>query len=152
VDPNTSIERPEERLLFVCTGNYYRSRYAELLFNATRPPALPWRADSRGFDPSPFNPGPIAASVIARLRSRGLAEPDPGRYPARLRDADLRSATRIIALDAHEHEPYVRNWFPAWRERFEYWHVADLDRMTTEEAYGLIESNVQALLQDLAVA
>ena len=36
-------------LLFVCTGNYYRSRFAEHLFNALAAQAgLPWRAESRG--------------------------------------------------------------------------------------------------------
>ena len=37
------------RVLFVCTGNYYRSRFAEAVFNhlaAAR--GLPWRAVSRG--------------------------------------------------------------------------------------------------------
>ena len=36
-------------LLFLCTGNYYRSRYAEELFNHRAAPAgLNWRAQSRG--------------------------------------------------------------------------------------------------------
>jgi protein-tyrosine phosphatase len=136
-------------VLFVCTGNYYRSRYAELLFNATRPHSLPWLAASRGFDPSPFNPGAIASSVVARMQSRGLPPPDPRQHPIRLTEADLSAAARIIALDAREHEPYVRNWFPDWRGQFEYWRVPDLDRMGVDEALGLIEANVAYLVAAL---
>ena len=40
-----------KRLLFLCTGNYYRSRYAEILFNAIASTIrLTWRADSCGLD------------------------------------------------------------------------------------------------------
>jgi protein-tyrosine phosphatase len=136
-------------VLFVCTGNYYRSRYAELLFNAIRPTTLDWRAVSRGFDPSPFNSGHIAASVLARMTDRGLKAPTELTFPRRLSEDDLHSASRIIALDAHEHLPYVADTFPTWRERFDYWHVPDLDRMSADEALGLIEFNVEALLREL---
>ena len=38
---------PMKRVLFLCTGNYYRSRYAEELFNhLARGENLPWRASS----------------------------------------------------------------------------------------------------------
>ena len=41
-------ERSMSQVLFLCTGNYYRSRYAEILFNfhATAL-GVPKRADSR---------------------------------------------------------------------------------------------------------
>jgi protein-tyrosine-phosphatase len=29
-------ERGERTVLFLCTGNYYRSRFAEILFNSVR--------------------------------------------------------------------------------------------------------------------
>src|SRR5262245_31370231 len=45
----TSEVSPVYKLLFLCTGNYYRSRFAELLFNARAAThALPWQAFSRG--------------------------------------------------------------------------------------------------------
>ena len=36
-------------MLFLCTGNYYRSRFAELLFNhLAKQRGLDWQATSRG--------------------------------------------------------------------------------------------------------
>lgn len=136
-----------QTVLFVCTGNYYRSRYAEMLFNATKPASLHWIAISRGFDPSPVNPGPIAQVVIERMRERGYPAPNPLPHPRRLKEADLHNAGRIIALDADEHPAYVDNFFPSWQSKFEFWHVPDLDRMSASEALGLIEANVEWLLK-----
>jgi protein-tyrosine phosphatase len=138
-----------QTVLFVCTGNYYRSRYAEMLFNATKPASLHWIAISRGFDPSPVNPGPIAQVVIERLRERGYPAPNPLPSPRRLKEADLHNARRIIALDADEHPAYVEEHFPAWRGKFEFWRVPDLDRMSASEALGLIEANVEWLIDEL---
>lgn len=137
-------------VLFVCTGNYYRSRYAELYFNAVAPPHLDWRAISRGFDPSPLNPGPIAACVLQRLRERGLQAPVQPTYPRRVTEADLHDAQRIIALDEDEHRSYVEHWFPAWCSCIAFWHVPDLHLMPAEEALDLIEFNVEALIRELS--
>jgi hypothetical protein len=44
------------RILFLCTGNYYRSRFAEILFNwHARQRGLRWTADSRGLALDPTN-------------------------------------------------------------------------------------------------
>lgn len=139
-------------ILFLCTGNYYRSRYAELYFNATMPAHTGWRAISRGFAPSPFNPGPIASDVVRRVQERGLPLPADLPYPRRLTEGDLYSAQRIIALDEDEHRRYVEHWFPAWRDRIAYWHVHDLHLTPAAEAFALIEHNVDALVRELTTS
>jgi protein-tyrosine phosphatase len=52
-----------QRILFLCTGNYYRSRYAEELFNhIARAEGLGWRAFSCGAADQAFpeNVGPMS--------------------------------------------------------------------------------------------
>src|ERR1051326_4132468 len=68
-------QRDEQTVLFLCTGNYYRSRYAELLFNSVAGKmSLPWKASSRGLalERGVNNVGPIAASAVEALEARGL--------------------------------------------------------------------------------
>jgi protein-tyrosine phosphatase len=136
-------------LLFVCTGNYYRSRFAEELFNARRPDNLAWTADSRGFELWSGNPGPIAQATRRRLENLGIALREPVRMPRTLTAQDIAAATRLIALDEAEHKPYVARLFPTWSSRFEYWSVADLHLRDAKGALDEIESQVDRLLASL---
>src|SRR3954447_7992635 len=98
-----------KRLLFLCTGNYYRSRYAELLFNALAPAAgLEWEADSRGLQLTPGrNPGPLSAFVVDRCRHRKLALPADVRKPREADVLDLFEADHVVALKESEHRPLL---------------------------------------------
>ena len=75
-------ERNEQIVLFLCTGNYYRSRFAEILFNIyARDRGVPWNAVSRGIavDLGIDNVGPVSWAVVLGLEERGYqlpGEPD----------------------------------------------------------------------------
>jgi protein-tyrosine-phosphatase len=72
-------------ILFLCTGNYYRSRFAEVLFNfVAEMMDLPWKASSRGLalERGVNNIGPMVASAVRALEARGVhAAPDFVRSP-----------------------------------------------------------------------
>jgi len=141
-----------KRLLFLCTGNYYRSRYAEILFNFRAPlSGLSWRADSRGLDliAGQDNVGPLSPFVVDRSNRRGLGVGPPDRMPRQVALADLHSADLVIALKQAEHEGMLLDSFPDWAHRVEYWHIDDTDRMHPDEALGLIESEVERLIERL---
>src|SRR6266446_4485609 len=54
-------EKTVHTVLFLCTGNFYRSRFAEIYFNWLAPrEKLLWRADSRGLALDPTNFGPLS--------------------------------------------------------------------------------------------
>src|SRR5687767_589715 len=96
-----SREEPDRtrQLLFLCTGNYYRSRFAEALFNALAAEAgLLWRADSRGLALSPANVGPISSLALTGLMARGLEPEAPARHPLLATEADLAAADLIVAV------------------------------------------------------
>jgi protein-tyrosine phosphatase len=143
-DPRTMKQRPEKTVLFLCTGNYYRSRFAELLFNSVAgKTGLPWRASSRGLalERGAGNVGPMAASAVTALEARGLrAAAELGRFPVQATAADFEAASWIVALKEAEHLPLLRERFPAWAGQVEFWHVDD-----APEGLGLIEREVMDL-------
>lgn len=141
-----------KHLLFLCTGNYYRSRYAELLFNARAAGlGLPWRADSRGLHLASGhgNVGPISPYAAYRLTQRGIDFTASERYPMQAADADFERAHLVIALKETEHRPMVEAYFPRWNDTIEYWRVDDIDVATPDQALTLIDANVESLLQRL---
>jgi len=140
------------RLLFLCTGNYYRSRFAELLFNAQAvAAALSWRAESRGIalELGVDNRGPISAYAIAGLRARGIVFDTAVRYPRQVHEGDLAQAERIIALDDTEHHPLLVQRFPHWVERVEFWHVPDLPCPPVAQALAVMDTRVRTLIHAL---
>lgn len=136
-------------LLFLCTGNYYRSRFAELLFNARADQAgIAWMATSRGLalERGSNNVGPISASVIRGLQARGIVPPLALRYPVQVQEHEFEAANRIIALDETEHRSLLTRHFPSWVDRVEYWSVPDANLMPVVHALRLIERAIAQLV------
>jgi protein-tyrosine phosphatase len=134
----------EKTVLFLCTGNYYRSRYAEILFNSVAGRMnLPWKASSRGLalERGMNNVGPMAASAIKALEARGVrAVPGFGRFPIPATVGDFEAAHWIVALKEAEHLPLLQERYPVWAEKVELWQVDH-----SPEVLGLIESEVMDL-------
>jgi protein-tyrosine phosphatase len=143
-----------QRVLFLCSGNYYRSRFAEELFNHLAPGMrVAYRADSAGLWPEcrTHNPGPMSAHTISALKERGVPMPAVLRSPRDVSEADLRGALLTVALKEAEHRPLLASRFPAWVERVEFWHVDDVGDAPPSAALPLIERGVRDLLARLAL-
>lgn len=141
------------KLLFICSANYYRSRFAELLFNHLAAQShLNWTTESRGVAPELGigNVGPISIHTIRGLQARGVKLPSDIRDPMPLTEEDLKQANLIVVLDEAEHRPYMEERFLGWADKVTYWHVADLDAATTEEALAVAEGEIRALVDRLA--
>ena len=117
-------------LLFLCTGNYYRSRYGEELFNhhAARGGLL-WQAQSRGLaiERGIDNVGPLSPFALEALAERGLVAQGACRLPQQCTAIDLAAADHIVALNQSEHRPLMRERFPDWESRIEYWQIGDVE-------------------------
>jgi protein-tyrosine phosphatase len=139
-------------VLFLCTGNYYRSRYAELFFNhLAYQQGLPWRASSRGLALNPLNPGPISRKTIERLRDRGIPVQPNHRLPIDVTQEDFNAAFHVVAVKEAEHLPLVRRRFPSIVERVEFWHVHDVDCVGPEVALPHLEREVMELIERLSM-
>jgi protein-tyrosine phosphatase len=143
-----------QTVLFVCTGNYYRSRFAELLFNAlAEQRRLPCRATSRGTDvygAGRFNVGPISAYARQALEARGVPLDADLRLPLPLTDADLADADVVVAVCEAEHRSHLERDFPAKAAQVEYWGVDDLGVTPAEDALAALEQHVRMLIDRLA--
>ena len=146
----TLLNDMDQNLLFICTGNYYRSRFAEMLFNARASGLdLHWRAVSRGLELGIYNTGPIYPLVLKKLERLGISVDARIRAPIQLEIADLESADLVIALDEGEHGHLLRQRFAPWADRVHYWNVPDLHMMKAEDAFTRIEKDVATLIEEL---
>jgi protein-tyrosine phosphatase len=145
---DSMAQRKHRTVLFLCTGNYYRSRFAEVLFNSVAGKmGLPWQASSRGLalERGVNNVGPMAVAAVKALEKLGVRAGDAvTRLPAQVTTEDLEGADRIVALKQAEHLPLLHERFPAWAEKVEFWHVDD-----APEVLGLIEQEVMGLVARL---
>jgi protein-tyrosine phosphatase len=123
-------------ILFLCSGNYYRSRFAEEYFNhlaATH--GHDWRAVSRGLaaDRPNGNVGAISPLALAALREHGVMPAKAPRMPQQVTPDEFTAAALVIALKEAEHRPMVTTRFPEYADRVEYWTVHDLDVASAEQ-------------------
>ena len=142
---------PPNTVLFLCTGNYYRSRFAEILFNSiARQRNLDWIADSRGLRLEPLNPGPISRHTLESLHDLGIPVAEPIRYPVTVTELDFQSARHVVAVKEDEHRPMIARFFPDWLDHVEFWRVHDVDCAGPEVAIPELQENVAALIERLA--
>jgi protein-tyrosine phosphatase len=153
--PNANLHKHNsakmKRILFLCTGNYYRSRYAEIYFNwQAERRGLPWIAESRGLAVDGSNYGPISCHTVTRLKKQGIKHDVEQRFPLPLSEADLVAADHVVAVKEAEHRPLIASRFPTWSDQIEYWHIHDLDCATPENAIPHLENELVQLIDRLA--
>jgi len=121
------------RVLFICSGNYYRSRLAEILFNeAAEREGIAWEADSRGLLKTGELKG-LSEHAVSYLRDHELGhlaiEP---RDPLLLDVEDITAFDLIIGLCREEHEPLINKKYlslaraMAKAGRLRYWRIYDI--------------------------
>ena len=139
-------------VLFLCTGNYYRSRYAEELFNhLAKAKGIAWRAFSRGAAErqSPDNVGPISQFTLDALAAKAITPDGATREPQPATLADFDDARVVIGLKEAEHRPLIERRFPSVASRVTYWDVDDVGFAHPSVALAKIDVQVCKLISTL---
>ncbi len=139
-----------QRVLFVCSGNFYRSRFAEAVFNhEARLSGLGWTAFSRGIRPH-LTEGNLSPQAEAALVALGITIEDTPGPPTRLEAEDLMAASLVIGVHRAEHETPLVEKFGAWVGRVQYWDVPDVHELPASEALPRLGGKVAAIVRSLA--
>jgi len=136
-----------QKILFLCSGNYYRSRFAEELFNhRAKAEATCWRAVSRGLalDRGTENVGPLSYLTLQALADRQITP--SARLPLACSIQDLESAAMVVAMKEAEHRLLLQQRFPGWANRVSYWHVHDIDAGQASDAITSMDRLVTELV------
>ncbi len=141
-----------KKILFICTGNYYRSRFAQAVFNhRARLDNLPWEAYSRGLRiDAVMGMGELSVNAVNALEQRKIDLALAGDARVALTKTDFETADRTVALKRSEHYPMMQRQFPDWIDRIDYWDVHDTDLAQPEISLPLIEEQIVELMGELA--
>jgi protein-tyrosine phosphatase len=148
----TTGESMKRQILFLCTGNYYRSRFAEELFNHHAGLSdLDWVASSRGLalERGASNVGPMSVHTREALWHRGIRPLAAERLPEACTLDDLTRADVVIALDETEHRELLRARFLEWEDRVTYWTIHDVDVSDPADAIASIDRKIAQLIKRL---
>ncbi len=140
-----------KELLFICTGNYYRSRFAEAWFNFRIQGRLDgWRAISRGLDIGWAPPG-MSADTRDAIKRFSIPEECYTHQKTALTEACLKNAELVYALKETEHKPMIMRQFPQWESKVHYWEIHDLDVAGPEVTIPEICLKVDQLISSLEI-
>jgi len=147
---NPEGNRDGKRILFVCTGNFYRSRFAEAIFNQKAHDAhSSWVAISRGLQLDPTQHG-ISAYALEELKKRGVPRALWAGAPKALTRADLEQSDYVVLMDEAEHRPMLEKQFPSHEgPKIHYWKIGEADTMSPSQACQLMTKDAEDLLRTL---
>jgi len=143
-----------KKILFLCTGNYYRSRFSEEYFNHhAKSQSLAWIADSMGIQRSFVgngNVGPIAVNTLNKLSELGIQPSGHQRMPKKVLVEHFREFDRVIAVSLDEHKPMLAElWDQDVLSKVEYFDVEDLHIEGPETALPRLIVHLDKLLSSI---
>lgn len=131
----------------ICTGNFYRSRLAEIYLRHASGGKL--AVDSRGLGAyRKLNKGMISPHTHQFLVELGVPG-GPQRFPEQLETIHLQTARHIVVLDEQEHRPMMEAQFPDWADRVSYWQIRDTQFTAPEDALPALKEQLNRFLAQL---
>ena len=138
------------KVLFVCTWNIHRSRFAEEVFNyLAKKSNDKHQAFSAGFRFGSNSFRTIYYPALDNLKKLNIVPLRPNDFSKHIDDVDLFNYDRIICMDEGEHKPMVLANPNLQNDLFEYWNIIDEPKMKSELSLQKCYQKVENLLGDL---
>jgi protein-tyrosine phosphatase len=136
----------------VCTGNYYRSRFAEIYFNHfSRKRNLKVHAFSRGLEAEKArNLGSISKYTIQYLEALQIPF-DSSRMPRQITEIDFLISDRVVIMDNTEHRPMLERYFPDLEHPdLHFWEYPDIQFKSPETILPKIARSTTELINSMS--
>ena len=138
------------KVLFVCTQNIHRSRFAEEVFNyLAKKSNSKHQAFSAGFRVGDYSFRTIYYPALDNLKKLNIAPLRPNDFSKHIDDVDLSEYDRIICMDEGEHKPKVLANPSLQNDLFEYWNIIDEPKVKSEISLPKCYQKVDNLLRDI---
>lgn len=143
-------QRAIQNILFLCSDNYFLSRFAENYFNSLAlEQGLDCWAESRGFQIRPNNVQAISQHAVRELERRGISIAEPFRYATVVQDADFEFFDSIIVINEEQSWPPMLANFTGCPGHIETWTIAGSNSADPSESLSVLECKVRTLVERL---
>tara|TARA_Y100001970_G_scaffold49331_1_gene62484 strand:+ start:667 stop:1092 length:426 start_codon:yes stop_codon:yes gene_type:complete len=138
------------KVLFVCTANIHRSRFAEEVFNfLAKEKNSVHRAFSAGLKVGDYSFRTIYYPALNNLKKLNITPLRPNDYSTHIDDVEIREYDRIICMDEYEHKPMVMANANLGDEIFEYWNIVDEPKVKSDISLPKCFQKVEDLLTEI---
>ena len=116
-----------KKILFVCTANIFRSRFAEEVFNSLAiDSGVSLNAFSAGLKVGQFTTRKIYYPALKQLERYNIKPLREDEISTHIDDLNLDEYERIICMDEPEHRPMVDENSNLKGRNVEYWNIVDI--------------------------
>ena len=138
------------KILFVCSANIFRSRFAEEVFNSlTQSSKISAQAFSAGLKVGEYHIRKIYRPAMDQLKHLNITPKRPDELSVHINDINLQDYDRFICMDENEHRPMVESNPLVQNIDFEYWNIIDEPKVESDVSLPICYNNVKELILDL---
>tara|TARA_A100001011_G_scaffold94934_1_gene99769 strand:+ start:5838 stop:6266 length:429 start_codon:yes stop_codon:yes gene_type:complete len=140
-----------KKVLFVCTANIHRSRFAEEVFNffCTKH-NKDYHAFSAGLRVGDYSYRKIYFPALENLKVFNIIPKRPNDLSKHIKDVNLENYDKIICMDEDEHKPMVNSDPKLSNYNFEYWNITDMPKVDSNVSLPICYKKVENLLNEMS--
>ena len=139
------------KVLFVCTANIHRSRFAEEAFNyLCEIHNKNHHAFSAGLRVGDYSARKIYYPALKNLKAFNIVPLRPNDLSKHIKDVELEDYDKIICMDEIEHKPMVDSDPQFSNYNFEYWNITDIPKVDSDVSLPMCYKKVENLFNEMS--